>query len=91
MVFLTPPNADELKRRLVGRGTETMDVIESRLSRAVEEAQGIESYDYFLINDELDACVEQFHEIVSNEKSRVFRNLENIEVMRSQLTAFAKQ
>ena len=91
LVFLTPPNADELKRRLVGRGTETMDVIESRLSRAVEEAQGIESYDYFLINDELDACVEQFHEIVSNEKSRVFRNLENIEVMRSQLTAFAKQ
>lgn len=91
LVFLTPPNADELKRRLVGRGTETMEVIESRLSRAVEEAQGIESYDYFLINDELDACVEQFHEIVSNEKSRVFRNLENIEVMRSQLTAFAKQ
>lgn len=91
LVFLAPPTADELKRRLVGRGTETMDVIESRLSRAVEEAQGIERYDYFLINDELDACVEQFHEIVSNEKSRVSRNLGNIEDMRSQLTAFAKQ
>ena len=91
LVFLTPPSADELKRRLVGRGTEQMDVIESRLSRAVEEAQGIEKYDYFLINDELDACVEQFHEIVSNEKCRVSRNLGNIEVMRSQLTAFSKQ
>ena len=91
LVFLAPPSADELKRRLVGRGTEQMDVIESRLSRAVEEAQGIEKYDYFLINDELDACVEQFHEIVSNEKCRVSRNLGNIEVMRSQLTAFSKQ
>ena len=91
LVFLTPPDAEELKRRLVGRGTETMEVIESRLSRAVEEAQGIENYDYFLINDKLEACVEQFHAIVTNEKSRVFRNLENIEGMRNQLTAFAKK
>lgn len=91
LIFLTPPNADELKCRLVGRGTETMEVIESRLSRAVEEAQGIENYDYLLINDNLEDCVEQFHQIVSNEKSRVFRNIENIETMRSQLTAFAKK
>lgn len=91
LMFMTPPSADELKRRLVGRGTETMDVIESRLSRAVEEAQGIEQYDYLLINDELEACVEQFHDIVTTEKSRVFRNLTFIEDMRSQLTAFAKK
>ena len=91
LMFMTPPDADELKRRLIGRGTETMEVIESRLSRAVEEAQGIEEYDYLLINDQLEECVEQFHNIVTNEKSRVFRNLENIENMRSQLTAFAKK
>ena len=91
LMFMTPPDADELKRRLIGRGTETMEVIESILSRAVEEAQGIEEYDYLLINDQLEECVEQFHNIVTNEKSRVFRNLENIENMRSQLTAFAKK
>lgn len=91
LVFLTPPDAKELKRRLVGRGTETMEVIESRLSRAVEEAQGIESYDYLLVNDQLEDCVAQFHQIVSNEKCRVFRNITNIEDMRSQLTAFAKK
>ena len=90
LMFMTPPSADELKRRLVGRGTETMDVIESRLSRAVEEAQGIENYDYLLVNDNLEDCVEQFHDIVATEKSRVSRNLNFIEDMRSQLTAFAK-
>ena len=91
LVFLTPPSAKELKRRLIGRGTETMDVIESRLSRAVEEAQGIENYDYLLINDKLDECVEQFHDIITIEKSRVSRNLEFIEDMRNQLKTFAKQ
>ena len=42
LLFMTPPSAEELKSRLVGRGTEAMDVVESRLARAVEEAQGIE-------------------------------------------------
>lgn len=91
LVFMTPPSAEELKRRLIGRGTESMEVIESRLSRAVEEAQGIENYEYLLINDELEACVEQFHEIIAIEKTRVSRNLDFIEDMRNQLKAFAKQ
>ena len=90
LLFLTPPSAEVLKNRLVGRGTETMEVIESRLSRAVEEAQGIEAYDYLIINDDLEECVEQFHKIVTNEHYRVFREKNFIEDMRSQLTAFCK-
>ena len=39
LMFVTPPNARELKSRLVGRGTETMEVIESRMNRACEEAE----------------------------------------------------
>ena len=39
LLFVTPPSAKELRRRLVGRGTETMEVIESRLARAVEESE----------------------------------------------------
>ena len=45
LLFVTPPDADELRRRLVGRGTETMDVIKSRMDRACEEAVGMENYD----------------------------------------------
>ena len=91
LLFMTPPSADELKDRLVGRGTETMDVVESRLARAVEEAQGIEEYDYLIINDDLEECVERFHSIVSNEHFRVSRKQTFIEDMRSQLNAFSKK
>lgn len=41
LLFVTPPSAAELRRRLEGRGTETQDVIESRLSRAAQEAEGM--------------------------------------------------
>ena len=54
-----PPNGEELKRRLIGRGTENMDVINARLRRAAEEAEGMEAYDYILINDKIDTCVEE--------------------------------
>ena len=91
LMFVTPPSAEELKSRLVGRGTEEMSVIESRLSRAVEEAQGIEAYDYLIVNDKLDACVEEVHSIIHNEHFRVSRNLSAISDMRHQLTAFSKK
>lgn len=89
LLFMTPPSADELKDRLVGRGTESMDVVESRLARAVEEAQGIEKYDYLIVNDDLEECVERFHSIVSNEHYRVSRKQQFIEDMRGQLVMFA--
>lgn len=90
LLFVTPPSADELKNRLVGRGTETMDVIESRLARALEEAEGIEEYDYLVINDVLSACVEEVHEIIQNEHYRVSRNIDAINTMRTQLKGFKR-
>lgn len=90
LMFVTPPSAEELKKRLVGRGTEAMSVIESRLSRAVEEAEGIEKYDYLIVNDDLDECVEEMHQIIQNEHYRVFRNFDNIADMREQLKDFSK-
>ncbi len=63
-MFVTPPSAEELKSRLVGRGTETMDVIESRLARAAGEAEGMEAYDYLVVNDIPDECVEEVHHLI---------------------------
>lgn len=90
LLFVTPPSARELKNRLVGRGTETMDVIESRLARALEEAEGIEEYDYLVVNDVLDECVEEVHEIIRNEHYRVSRNIESINDMRKELKGFSR-
>lgn len=90
LLFVTPPSAQELKNRLVGRGTETMDVIESRLARALEEAEGIEEYDYLVVNDVLDECVEEVHQIIKNEHYRVSRNIQAIDTMRNELKGFSR-
>ncbi|MCI5918341.1 MAG: guanylate kinase [Roseburia sp.] len=90
LLFVMPPSANELKERLVGRGTEKMSVIESRLHRAVEEAEGIENYDYLVINDKLEECVEQVHSIIENEHVKVSRNIEFINSMRKELQSFSK-
>ena len=90
LLFVTPPSAKELKNRLIGRGTETMDVIESRLARAVEEAEGIESYDYLVVNDVLEDCVEEVHQIIQNEHYRVNRTESAIQEMRNELKTFSK-
>lgn len=91
LLFVTPPNATELKKRLVGRGTESMEVIESRLARAAKEAEGIEAYDYLVVNDVLEDCVEEVHSIIHTEHYRVSRNLEPIQEMRQELRAFQKE
>ena len=90
LMFVTPPSAEELKNRLVERGTEDMETIERRLSRAVEEAEGIEAYDYLVVNDILELCVEEMHQIISNEHTRISRNLPAIEQMREELKGFSK-
>ena len=64
LLFITPPSAAELKRRLTGRGTESPEVIEQRLSRAYEESEGVEAYDYIVINDVLESSVEEVHSLV---------------------------
>lgn len=87
LLFVMPPSADELKRRLVGRGTETMEVIDQRLHRAAEEAAGMTSYDYILINDKVDTCVEAMHQLIQAQHRKVSSNLDFIEQMKSELRA----
>lgn len=90
LLFVTPPNATVLKNRLVGRGTETMDVIDQRMNRAIEESQGIEEYDFLVINDDLETCTEEIHHIVQSAKFAANRNVEFIEQIRSELEQLSK-
>lgn len=85
LLFVTPPSARELKNRLVGRGTETMDVIEFRMNRAKEEAEGMDQYDYLIVNDDLEVCVEEMHQIIQAEHRRSYRNRAFIEYMKEEL------
>ncbi len=85
LMFITPPTVEELKKRLIGRGTETMDVIESRLKTAVNESLGMEKYDYIVVNDDLDVCVKEIHHIIQSEHDKVSRNVDFITQIKQEL------
>lgn len=91
LVFVMPPSAKELKKRLLGRGTESMEVIDARLKKASEEAVGIEEYDYLLINDDLEKCVEDLHCTIQIAKKVPLRNEELIEAVRKELRDLNKE
>ena len=90
LVFVTPPSFEALRNRLVGRGTETADVIESRLRRASEEAEGMSSYDYILVNDQVEDCVDRLHQIILSERAKAQRNEEFINTIRQEARIFMK-
>ena len=85
LLFVTPPSVDVLRERLIGRGTEDAETVKKRLGRAVEEADGVEEYDYLVVNDDLDTCVEEVHSIIQAEKLRVSRNINFINEIKSEL------
>ncbi len=90
LLFVMPPSVKELEKRLTRRGTETLEVIRQRLQRAGEEAEGIESYDYIVINDKLERCVEEMHSIVTAAHNTPTRNIEFIKKIRSDLIGISK-
>ena len=90
LLFVMPPSAAELKRRLEGRGTESPEVIRERLVRASEEAEGIENYEYLIINDDLDECVREMNDIINAARRNPVRNRQLIADMRSELGAVVK-
>ncbi|MEG0806178.1 MAG: guanylate kinase [Lachnospiraceae bacterium] len=90
LLFVTPPSAELLKERLSLRGTEETATILSRLSQAYKEADYMKDYDYLVINDNLEVCVEQVHTMIDNEHYKTNRNIAVITAMKEQLKAFSK-
>ncbi|MDD3403431.1 MAG: guanylate kinase [Hespellia sp.] len=90
LLFVTPPDAATLERRLVGRGTETPEVIRSRMLRAAQEADGMDAYDYLIINDDIEACRDEVHRIIQSEHHRCSRNVEFMDQIKAELKANLK-
>ena len=96
LLFVMPPSIAVLHQRLVGRGTETEEVIRERLQRAEEEAVGIEGYDYIIINDDLEKCVRELHELLTRSHEKVQEQYHPvnydklIENIRTELTGLVK-
>lgn len=69
-IFLAPPSISELRDRLVGRGTETEDVIAKRIATANEEVEMMNLYDYVVENDEVQNACERINAIIMAEHCR---------------------
>ena len=83
MVFIIPPSAAVLKERLTGRGSETAEEINNRLKRAADESNQMTAYEYLVVNDDVDACVERIHKITignsekTGEKEDIINKIQN--------------
>ena len=86
LIFITTKDAKTLRDRLTGRGTETEDVINKRMARAAQEALGVENYDYIVVNDILEDCVETVDRIVQSEHNRTSGKISIIEEIRKDLS-----
>ncbi|HJF20167.1 MAG TPA: guanylate kinase [Enterococcus columbae] len=72
-IFLTPPDLEELRSRIVGRGTDSIEVIDERMRVAKEEIEMMALYDYAIVNDEVPKAVKRIKEIIASEHFRVER------------------
>ncbi len=87
LIFLTAPSAAELRNRLDGRGTEEAAVIEKRMQRAVEESANMESYEYIVVNDDLDQCVKDVNSVIVARGCMIEENKEFMKQMKAELKA----
>ena len=77
-IFVLPPSLEELKSRIVGRGTETQEEIEKRFSCAFEEINQIVNSDYLIVNEDIEKSVSDVEAIICAEKNKVTRYKNNI-------------
>ncbi|MDY0408126.1 guanylate kinase [Virgibacillus soli] len=66
-IFLLPPSLDELRSRIVNRGTESEKVVLNRLNAAREEIELMDAYDYVVVNDDIDRAVTKVQSIIQSE------------------------
>ena len=88
LVFITPPSMSELEARLRGRQTETEAVIAKRMARAKEEAGIMEQYDYLVVNDVLETCVEELHGLIQKQHDRISQQKAFIDKIRQELSIY---
>ena len=73
LIFILAPSMNEIKKRLINRKTETKEQIINRFKTAYNELNEVNKYNYVVINDDLDSCVEKVNSIIISNKCRVDR------------------
>lgn len=81
-IFIAPPSVDTLEERLKGRGTETDEVIKTRIEKAKCELKLIKDYDYVVVNDILEDAIHSIETIIKAERMRTNRVINDLEVLK---------
>ena len=89
LIFISTKDVETLHERLVNRGTEKEEVIKKRMQRAAEEAESMGNYEFIVINDELDRCVDDIHAIVASESCKKENRTEFMLSIKEQLESQA--
>ena len=90
LIFITTKDIVTLKDRLVGRGSESADVVEKRIRRAAEEAETMPSYEYIIINDDLEACVDAVNSVVVADRCKKENQTEFLIDIKKQLEDYTR-
>lgn len=77
-IFILPPSMQELKNRIIGRGSETPESLNKRFSSAFEEIEFVNQYDYYIINKEVDKATDVMESIISAERCKVIKDIEEV-------------
>lgn len=79
MIFVLPPSFKVLRERLIGRATESEEVIDRRIQTALNEVKSINEYSYVIVNDNLDDAYDEFISIIKSEQLKVHKNTNKIQ------------
>lgn len=90
LVFVTAPSAQEIKNRLIKRGTESSELIQKRLIKSYQEIDSIDDYDYIVVNDGLEKAVSHIHSIIVAEHERASRNKDIKQVLKKEFEELLK-
>lgn len=90
MIYMLPPSFEELRKRLMGRGTETEEKIQKRLRQAAQvELPRVDRYDFVIVNDDLEACVEEVHQVIETHEGTRPGESETLKALRKEMEDFS--
>ncbi len=90
LLYIVPPSAKELMRRLVNRGRDSMEDIMRRMRRSLKETEFINRYDKVLVNDDLETSFQELRSMILSEQDRINALNEYIEIIREELLDITK-
>ena len=90
LIFISAPSISELRNRLAGRGTESEETIIKRLKKATEEAEDMDKYDYVVVNDDLEECINTVDAVIRSYGCRRDNQLDYIAGIKEELAEIRK-